>query len=155
MNRVVVDSNIVFSAILNTDSRIGQIILRSDGLYQFFAPEYLKTEIIFHKDKIMRLGQFDLSDFIEIYELILRSITVVSHSIVPINMYEQAEDLCRDIDVDDTVFVALSEYVDGYLWTGDKKLYKGLARKEYRRLVSTEKMYHDFITRKKRDQHKP
>ncbi len=151
MNRIIVDSNIVFSAMLNTDSRIGQILLRSDGLYLFFAPEYLKTEIILHKAKIMRLGKLDLAAFIEIYELILRNITVLSHNIVPVKVYKKAEALCQDIDINDTVFVALSDYIDGKLWTGDMKLFKGLAGKDYPRLVSTEDMFHDFIIRQKRN----
>ncbi len=113
----------------------------------FFAPEYLKTEIIFHKTRIMRLGNLDLGGFIEVYELLLRNITVLSHSIIPINIYKKAEDLCHGIDINDTVFVALSEYIDGKLWTGDVKLFKGLNTQNYPRLVSTEDMFHDFIIR--------
>ena len=150
MNRIIVDSNVVFSAMLNTDSRIGQILLRGGDFFLFFAPEYLKTEIIFHKNKIMRLGNLDLSGFIEVYELLLRNITVLSHSIIPIEVYKKAEELCDDIDINDTVFVALSEYIDGKLWTGDMKLFKGLTGKDYPRLVSTEDMFHDFIIRQKR-----
>lgn len=150
MNRIIVDSNIVFSALLNTDSRIGQILLRGGGLYHFFAPEYLKTEILLHKAKIMSLGKLDMGNFIEIYELILRNITVLSFSIDPIEVYKKAEALCHEIDVNDTVFIALSEYIDGRLWTGDKKLLKGLASKDYRRLVSTEDMFNDFLKRQKK-----
>jgi predicted nucleic acid-binding protein len=37
MTKLIVDSNIIFSAILNVNSRIGQILLTSDKFYDFYA----------------------------------------------------------------------------------------------------------------------
>jgi len=34
------------------------------------------------------------------------------------------------------VFVALNEYLDEFLWTGDKKLYEGLIKKGYGKVVN-------------------
>lgn len=38
--KVVVDTNIVFSAILNSQSRIGQILLHSDKSIKFYSPVF-------------------------------------------------------------------------------------------------------------------
>jgi predicted nucleic acid-binding protein len=38
--------------------------------------------------------------------------------------------------MDDLVFVALNEYLDKVLWTGDMKLYKGLKKKGYKKVVT-------------------
>lgn len=38
----------------------------------------------------MRLGNLDLSGFIEVYELLLRNITVLSHNIIPIEVYKKS-----------------------------------------------------------------
>jgi len=38
MTKLIVDSNIIFSAILNVNSRIGQILLTYDNVYDFYAP---------------------------------------------------------------------------------------------------------------------
>lgn len=48
MTKIVIDSNIVFSAILNVNSRIAQIIINGRNHYQFFSPQYIRTEIITH-----------------------------------------------------------------------------------------------------------
>jgi len=52
MTKIVVDSNIVFSALLNTNSRIGQILINRKDYYDFYSPEYVRFEIFNHKEKI-------------------------------------------------------------------------------------------------------
>ena len=48
-----------------------------------------------------------------------------------------AEALTIDIDPDDISFVALSIFLDAYLWTGDKSLYNGLKNKGFERVISS------------------
>ena len=52
MTKLVIDTNIVFSALLNLDSRIGQILINGGSYYSFFAPEFIRNEIIEHKTKL-------------------------------------------------------------------------------------------------------
>lgn len=40
--KIVVDTNIVFSAILNSNSAIGDLLLNSDKEFQFYSASYLK-----------------------------------------------------------------------------------------------------------------
>lgn len=42
--------------------------------------------------------------------------------------------------MDDTVFIALTSYLDAILWTGDKKLTKEISRSEYIHCVSTNQL---------------
>ncbi|MEJ7821387.1 MAG: PIN domain-containing protein [Chitinophagaceae bacterium] len=44
-----------------------------------------------------------------------------------------------DIDIDDTDFVALTSYLKGGLWTGDKLLYDGLKAKRLRTVYNKKK----------------
>lgn len=104
MTKIVVDTNIAFSALLNIDSRIGQILINGRRHYDFYAPEYLKTEIIGHSRKIKEIARFTDDAFIETFELILHNITVLNHSVIPLNLYRKAENLCDSIDIDDTIF---------------------------------------------------
>lgn len=67
MTKIVIDTNIAFSALLNVDSRIGQILLTGHRYYDFFAPEYLKNEILEHKDKIKNIAKLSDDAFIELY----------------------------------------------------------------------------------------
>jgi len=58
--------------------------------------------------------------------------------------------LCLSIDIDDTIFVAFTNYLKGKLWTGDKKLIKGLTDKGYTRFITTDALYQDFIKKEKK-----
>ncbi len=79
MTKIIIDSNIAFSAILNFNSRIGQIIINGSKYYDFYSPEYIR----------------------------------------------------------------------GKLWTGDKKLIKGLTGIGFKRLITTDNLYEDFIKKDK------
>ncbi len=147
MNRIIVDTNIVFSALLNTDSRIGRILINGKNHFEFYAPEYLKYEVFNHKEKIKALGKFTERDFFEVYVLIIKNITVLNHSIIPETIYKKAELLCREIDIDDTVFVAFSYFTKSTLWTGDKRLIKGLADKGFDNVISTSELYQLFLSK--------
>ena len=48
---VIVDTNIAFSAILNTKSIIGDLILNSNQIFQFWSCYYLLGEMDKHRDK--------------------------------------------------------------------------------------------------------
>ena len=43
----------------------------------------------------------------------------------------------EDIDIDDAPFIALAEYPNASLRTGDKVLYNGLKTRQYKKIVST------------------
>jgi predicted nucleic acid-binding protein len=92
------------------------------------------------------------NEFIEIYELIIRNITILNHTIIPKKIYKNAYELCNSIDIDDTAFIAFTNYFIGKLWTGDKKLINGLAKKKYIRVITTEELYLDFINIEKKKQ---
>jgi predicted nucleic acid-binding protein len=53
----------------------------------------------------------------------LTKLTFINEELIPQNDWEKAEALVADIDLDDTDFVALTRYLKGSLWTGDKPLY--------------------------------
>ncbi len=147
MTKIIVDTNIVFSALLNTNSRIGQILINGKGLFDFYSPAYVRFEIFKHKEKIKTIGRFTDDEFLETYDLILKNITILNHSIIPIEIYKNAELLCQNIDIDDTIFVAVSEFTNGTLWTGDKKLSDGLTKKGFKNLIQTNDLYQLFLTK--------
>ncbi len=54
--RIVVDTNIVFSAILNTNSKIGIILLQPKSRLNFYSTERLSYEIEEHNEKIKKIS---------------------------------------------------------------------------------------------------
>lgn len=145
MTKIIVDSNIIFSAILNINSRIGQILLNSNKIYHFYAPRFVRDEIFNHQEKLKRLAQLDDNQFLEVYELVLKNIKILDHSIARKANYQKAFKLCENIDLDDIPFVAFSLYLNGKLWTGDKKLIKGLKENNFDKITTTEDLFNDFL----------
>ena len=74
------------------------------------------------------------------YDKMLMKLTFINEELITQNHWERAENLVIDIDLDDTDFVALTGYLKGGLWTGDKPLYEGLKRKRFRAIYNTRDM---------------
>jgi predicted nucleic acid-binding protein len=68
----------------------------------------------------------------------LTKFTFINEELISQNDWQKAETLVADIDLDDTDFVALTTYLKGSLWTGDKPLYDGLKAKRFRIVYNTQ-----------------
>lgn len=143
--KIVVDSNIVFSAILNSDGNIGQLILEGSEYFDFFSIGLLKDEILNHKKKILQIGHFSEEQFTKVYLLVLSKITFVEDIVLSTNDLMSAYELVKDIDENDAMFVALSSCLNAKLWTGDKKLIRGLSRKNYLNTLTTSELYNNYL----------
>jgi predicted nucleic acid-binding protein len=135
--KIIVDTNIVFSAILNSNSRIGKILLNSRGHFHFFSCNYLKVEIQKHRDKLLKITKLKEEELSELEELIIQHITFIDERLIPQVLLVKTEDFLKEIDPNDTVFVALNQLLDGKLWTGDMKLYNGLKAIRFKDILLT------------------
>ena len=50
--KLVVDTNIVFSAVLNSSSAIARILIGGRRYFQFYSCEFLRTELHKHRPKL-------------------------------------------------------------------------------------------------------
>jgi predicted nucleic acid-binding protein len=138
--RIVVDTNIVFSAILNSNSRISKIILQPKTNLNFYSTDQLIQEINDHKEKLRKFTTYSEKELNRAIQLITYRIRFINVSIIPKISYAKAESLVSEIDEDDIEFVALAEHIKGRLWTGDKELKLGLELKKWNRIISTEEL---------------
>jgi predicted nucleic acid-binding protein len=81
--KIIVDTNIVFSAILNSNSRIAKILLNSRGHFQFFTCNYLRTEIQRHRNKLLKITGLSEEKLLELEALILVNITFIDERLLP------------------------------------------------------------------------
>ncbi len=93
--KVVVDSNIIFSAMLNPESSIGDIILNSQDTFTFYGCEYLREEINDHKDKIIKIAGYDEHEYDEVEFLVYKQVDFFSESTIPFEFWQKAADLVR------------------------------------------------------------
>ncbi len=139
--RVIVDTNIAFSAILNTNSRIARIFLQPRTQLNFYSTEQLRIEIGKHRDKLKRISKYSDSELRMAMLLISNRIRFIRADLIPREIYRKAEELTKNIDIDDTEFVALTEHIKGKFWSGDKELREGLIIKKWNKFTTTEELY--------------
>ncbi len=135
--RIIVDSNIAFSALVNTNSLIAEIIIGSGKKYQFYTSEYMLAELKRHHEKLKKASKLSNEEIETAQYELFKYINVVTLEIIPEKYWLKAEKLVSDIDPDDVAFVALSLFLHAHLWTGDKKLYNGLKAKKFNKIVLT------------------
>lgn len=135
--KIVVDTNVVFSAILNTDSQLGDLLLNSTGTFDFYTCHLLREELDNHKARIIAMAGYSESDYAEIAYQVVRPLQFISEELIGFEFWQQAIHFVRDVDMDDVAFVALTEFMNCKLWTGDQKLLKGIRAKGYSNALST------------------
>ena len=138
--KLIVDTNIVFSAILNIDSNIAQLLLNSGDKFQFYSCEFLRHEINTHKNKILKITRYSERNFLDIEYLVTKNITFINHYVIDSKKLERAKLLCQNIDIKDSPFVALSQHLKAKLWSGDKILCKGLKANNYKDVITTQEL---------------
>ena len=60
---------------------------------------------------------------------------------IPFEYWLKGAELARDTDMDDIAFLALTEFMGVKIWTGDRALLKGLAKKGYTNFITTEELF--------------
>lgn len=131
--KVVIDSNVLFSALIR-DSTTRRIILESDDTLLF--PEYIFEEMERHMAELLNKSGLDKKSFGLLLGILLDKVTIVPKDELAVHR-ERAVELAKDIDIDDAVFVACVLANPGsLLWTDDRKL----RRIEGLRIISTAEM---------------
>lgn len=138
--KIIVDTNIIFSAILNSNNTIGDLFFNSQKAFEFYSGSYLRYEIQKHWERLKAISKLNDQQLQISYTQILSKIKFINEEIIPENIWLQAEKLTKQIDVDDTDFVALTIFLKATLWSGDKQLYKGLKAVGFKKILNTQEL---------------
>lgn len=126
---VVVDTNIVFSGLLNAKGTISDLLLNSENEFDFYAPSFILEELNNHRQKLVSLSGLSFEELEFLKRIVFKKIDLIDLESISESHWLEASRLSEDIDKFDTPFVALSLELEAYLWTGDKKLINGLLSK--------------------------
>ncbi len=143
--KLVVDTNIVFSAIISDKGKIGELLLNKPNNLHYLSPIFLLDELNNHTEKILSITGYTADEYQQIKLFITKNIQFIDSGMINKSDWETAYHLLKDIDEMDTAFLALNLQHDGLLWTGDKKLIKGLENKNYYKTVTTDVLYAQYI----------
>lgn len=139
--RIIVDANIVFSAILNTNGKIADILINSGSKHHFIAPDFLRKEIRKHHSKLAKLSKLSLRQIEDIEFLVCNDVQFISEEQIKESSWISADKLVSDVDANDTPYIAYAKHFRCKLWTGDKKLIRGLVKKGYRNIITTDELF--------------
>ena len=134
---IVIDSNVLFSALIK-DSLTRKMILLSTGTFLF--PSFIFDELEKHKGELEEKSGMKTKQFEMLLTILLQKVQIVPTDIL--RPYEKkAYDTVKDIDPDDTLFIACAlAYPDSLLWSDDKKL----KQQTVVPIINTKEMYHLF-----------
>lgn len=127
--KVVVDFNILFSALLKSPNKFSETIFLSE--HELFMPRFAVTEFLKHKQKLSKLTKIKEDELLEMFLLLTKNIHVFDENMISEESITKAYLLCKDIDLKDMLYVALAIEINASLWTGDKQLKSGLIKNKF------------------------
>jgi predicted nucleic acid-binding protein len=127
---IIVDTNILFAALVSRHSRVREILLMEAGK-SFCSPRFVFSELFKHKERILAATNLSEDELLDALNSLLASIQFVDESAIRIGDWMEARRLCSDIDEKDTPFIAMTIHLNGRLWTADDQLKNGLRAKGF------------------------
>lgn len=135
--KLVVDTNIVFSAVLNSNSRIARILIAGKRHFDFYSCAFLHTELLKHRPKLKALTGLGSAELDEVIDKVTTNIRFVDEAVLSTWLLLDTERVLAGSDLKDVPFVALARKQRAKLWTGDKALMRGLQAEYPKLAIST------------------
>ncbi len=132
---VVIDTNILFAALLHKEARLREVIL-TDPIHRLFSPRFVMVELFKHKERIAATTELSVDELLDCLNELLARITFVEEGAIPIGAWMEGRRLCADVDPKDAPFVTLTLHLDGRLWSADAELKAGLLTKGFDRFFT-------------------
>jgi predicted nucleic acid-binding protein len=136
MSSYVADANVIFSALISGKS----VYLRLASQHQLYLPDYALEEIQQYQNLITERTKQAPVELKEYILALFKLITVLPNTIISLRSHLAAFELCKDIDRQDMVYLALSIELNYPFLTRDKILAEGLRTKGYTNVVTLDEL---------------
>ena len=131
MTRYVADANVIFSTLIS--GRENYLRMFTD--FEILLPDFALLEIQEHQTRILEVTHVNPEDFRELTLRIFGYLTVVPNMLISTRNYLAAYQLCKDIDEEDTAYLAVAIEFDVKLISKDEKLVNGLRAKGFQNII--------------------
>ncbi len=138
--KIVVDANIVYSAILNIHSKHSQLLINSGKHFQFITSDLLDIEIRKYFKKISEYTELTTIEIEDLYQIVIRNIQFVPDHLINATIWKRADELVADIDPKDAIYLALAIQNNCKIWSGDKQLSKKLRALGHDKIITTKEL---------------
>lgn len=132
---VVIDANRIFSELIAANHQLRRALTSLPGT-RFICPKYVFVEIFKHKERIADASGLSEPELLSLLHSIIERIEFIDEDSTRLGSWTEAWRLCRDVDENDTAYVALALDQDAELWTGDRVLEAGLRKKGFTRFFA-------------------
>ncbi len=127
MRKIIIDHNILFAAIHTKTSLTRRRLL--DSPFSFYTPNYLVTELFKHRQRIVEKSKAAEEDVFNYLNQVIQKIHFFNEELISLENFFEAYHLCKDVDENDTAYIALTLELRGELWTRDEVLKAGLRQR--------------------------
>lgn len=135
--KIIVDTNIFISALLSPQGNELELLMNPWAKGIFYSCDFLRKETLKNKEKIIRLSGLNETDLLNLIIKVSGRMNFLNEEQIPDAAWKEAYAYTKDVDESDTAFMALTLYLRGTLWTGDKKLIQGLVAKRFKDVKTT------------------
>ena len=129
--KIVADTNILFSILIKplgkTNELFNSLLIKNT----IFIAERTLAELLNHHNKILKLTTILEDEVLILKKALIERTQIILGKDLSNESIISAKDLVKDIDIDDTAFVATAIFLKAILWSGDKPLKTGLLTKGY------------------------
>ncbi len=137
---IIVDTNVLISAALQPNRSLFQLLTKQYNHIDFITPEFAIKEIINNHERICQQVKINTTFFKINLDLILQNVHILPDAEIKAIHITDAENLTKNIDTDDKIFVAFFLALNALIWTGDVKLYKALRRNDFNNIITTKEL---------------
>lgn len=134
--RIVVDSNIIFSALISGKEVYLDIFKKND----VYIPDIVFSELNKYELRLVQKTKLKQTQFKNFIQMLFEEVIVIPKFAISIESWQNAYEICKDTDEKDTPFIALSLELKIPLWTNDKKLISGIRAKGFYNIVTNEEL---------------
>lgn len=132
--KIVVDSNIIFSALISGKEIYLDIFKKND----VYMPDIVFPELNKYESHLIRKTKLGQNEFKIFVQMLFEEVVVIPKFAISVENWQNAYILCKNVDEKDTPFIALSLELEIPLWTNDKALCEGIKNSGFDNFVTTE-----------------
>ena len=90
MKKIIVDTNIIFSCLLNSDGTIGDLIFNSENIFEFYSNQYMRFEIRKHWNKLKKISKLTDLELENAHDKMLKKLTFINEELIPQSDWKKA-----------------------------------------------------------------
>ena len=134
---IVVDSNVIISILIKPGGIIFDLFDRLSEENILHISDTTLAELLKHHKKIFQASKQNINEFENLKITLLQKVNIIPSSFISDEILIEAYQLVKEVDENDFAFVAATIFVEGLLWTGDKKLYNALKKNGFNYVLNS------------------